>query len=97
MPRPMQNSCCVVSSVRRIERAVDDLLPKEIAFLQYRDDFHRQATEIVDMPSKTIDVLLGILRQNGGRLGKRARARELEALTEDEVARVEATFTDLPA
>ena len=80
-----------------IERAVDDILPKEIAFLQYRDDFHRQATEIVDMPSRTIDNLLGFLRQNGGRLSKRARDKEFKALTEDEVARVEAIFADLSA
>ncbi len=80
-----------------IERAVDDILPKEIAFLRYRDDFHRRATEIVDMPSKTIDTLLGVLRQNGGRLGKRAREREFEALTEAEVSRVEEIFADLSA
>ena len=81
--------------LRCIERAVNEVLPEELAFLRYRDDFHRQATEIVDMPSKTIDMLLGFLRQNRGRLSKRAREREFKALTEAEVARVEALFAAL--
>lgn len=80
---------------RCIERAVDVVLPEELAFLRYRDAFHAQVTEIVDMTARTIDVLLGFLRQNGGRLSKRAREREFAALTEDEVAAVETIFADL--
>ena len=82
---------------RCIERAVDVVLPEELAFLQYRDDFHRRATEIVDMGARTIDDLLGVLRQNEGRLSKRAREKEFRALTEDEILLVEAIFADLSA
>ena len=80
---------------RCIERAVDVVLPEELAFLRHRDEFHGRVTEIVDMPSRTIDTLLGFLRQNGGHLGRRAREGEFKALTEDEVASVEAIFADL--
>ncbi len=41
-----------------------------------RDEFHRQATEVVDMGAGTIDLLLRFLQQNEGRLSKRARERE---------------------
>lgn len=83
--------------LRCIERAVDVVLPEELAFLRYRDTFHGRVTQIVDMPPRTIDILLGFLRQNRGRLNKRAREREFKALEEDEVAAVEAIFAELAA
>lgn len=83
--------------LRCIERAVDVVLPEELAYLRYRDEFHQQVTEIVDMGSRTIDTLLGFLRQNEGRLSKRAREREFKALTEAEVAAIEGILADLSA
>lgn len=70
---------------------------KSWPLLRYSDEFHGRVTEIVDMPSRTVDTLLGFLRQNGSRVGRRARDRELKALTEDEVAIVEAIVADLSA
>ena len=80
-----------------IERAVDVVLPEELAFLRYRDEFHRQATEIVDMGASTIDLLLKFLQQNDGRLSRRAREREFKALTEIEVSAFEDIIADLSA
>ena len=50
--------------------------------------------DIVDMPDRTVDLLFRFLRQNDGRLSRRAREREFAELTEDEVARIEATYAE---
>jgi hypothetical protein len=48
--------------------------------------------EIVDMPDGTLDRLFRLLRQNKGLLSKRGREKEFAKLTEDEVAKIEASF-----
>jgi hypothetical protein len=65
-------------------------LPREAAFLAQYDQFRARMEAIVDMPAQTIDLLFRFLPQNGGRLSTRARARELAALSDAEIAVVEA-------
>jgi hypothetical protein len=47
------------------------------------------------MPDRTLDNLFGFLRQNHGRLSKRARTNEFAALTDDETRRIEQAYADL--
>jgi hypothetical protein len=62
---------------------------------------HRRArraeekSEIVDMPARTADLLHRFLAQGNGRLSRRARSRDFAALTDVEVARVEALYRRL--
>jgi hypothetical protein len=46
------------------------------------------------MPDNTVDLLFRFLRQNDGTLSRRAREREFAELTDDEVARIEATYAE---
>jgi hypothetical protein len=86
---------------RCVETTVRIDLPYEVAFLRAHDRFVEEMSDIVDMPSRRIDLLHKFLLQNGGRLSARARDREFRLLTDDEVARIEALFAessaDLPA
>ncbi len=47
------------------------------------------------MPDRVLDLLFRFLRQNGGKLSKRASEKEFAALTDDETARIEAIFAGL--
>jgi hypothetical protein len=77
-----------------IAQTIEHDLPKEIRFLENFDRFRASVDGIVDMPDRTLDNLLGSLRQNGGRLSKRAREKEFAALSEDEARRIEQAFSD---
>ena len=46
--------------------------------------------DTVEMPDRIADDLLLFIRQNKGNLSKKRRYREFEALTDDEVASIEA-------
>ena len=46
------------------------------------------------MPERIIDLLFSFLRQNGGHFSARARAREFEALTDNEAETIEAIYAD---
>ena len=77
-----------------VARTIDVDLPAEAKYLQGYDTFKRQVTDIVDMPDGTLDLLFRFLRQNKGALSKRARENEFAALTDNEVAKIEASYND---
>jgi hypothetical protein len=76
-----------------VARTIEIDLPAETKFLEAYDTFRRGVTEIVDMPDGTLDLLFRFLRQNKGTLSKRAREKEFAALTDDEVAKIEASYS----
>jgi len=67
-------------------------MPPETAFLRNYDVIRASVEGLVDMPERTIDLLYRFLRQHGGTLSRRARTRELVALTDHEVERIEAIY-----
>lgn len=76
-----------------VEETVTRDLPQEVAYLEGYDEFSRRVQEeTADMPEKTVNLLAQFLRQNNGRLSKRARSREFARLSPDEVGRVEELY-----
>jgi hypothetical protein len=80
---------------RCVERTVDHELPNEIEILRRHDEFRRRIETVVDMPDRTLNLLFRFLKQNQGRLSKRAREREFAQLTQHEVATVERIYREL--
>jgi hypothetical protein len=77
---------------RCVRETVERDLPSEVEYLEAYDRFSRAVQELVDMPNRTVDLLHRFLRQNGGRLSKRARSGEFASLTDLEVQQVETLF-----
>ncbi len=78
-----------------VEQTVEHDLPEEVQFLERFDRFSAAVKEIVEMPDRDIERLRGFLAQNDGRLSKRAREQEFQALNDEEVTRVEALYNQL--
>ncbi len=72
-----------------VRKTIEEELPNEAAFLRNVDQFRAGVAAMVDMPERTFNTLFGFLRQNGGRLSKRARENEFAALSTDEMAKIE--------
>ena len=77
-----------------VDRTIEVDLPAETRFLGAYDGFRRAVSEIVDMPDRTVGLLLQFLRQNNGVLSKRATDNEFAALTAPEIERIERAFAD---
>ncbi len=82
---------------RCVATTVHEDLPYEVAFLTAYDRFTEGMSLIVDMPAKTISLLHKFLRQNDGRLSRRARDGEFSALTDEEVGRIEELYAESSA
>jgi hypothetical protein len=77
-----------------VRQTIEQDLPNETNFLRNFDTFRAGIENMIDMPERTLNNLFGFLRQNDGRLSKRARENEFAELTEDEVAKIEQLYAD---
>ena len=75
-----------------VRKTIEDDLPNEADYLRRFDEFRAGVQQVADMPDRTINNLVGFLRQNDGKLSKRALENEFAGLTADEVSRVEQLY-----
>ncbi len=78
-----------------VARTIDVDLPAETAFLRIYDAFKIEVQQMIDMPDRLLDLLFRFLRQNEGRLSKRARDKEFSALSDAEAARIETIYAEI--
>lgn len=77
-----------------VKKTVEEDLPQEADYLRRYDAFKESVTSLIDMPDRTIDLLFRMLRQNSGRLSKRAREKEFSTLTDVEAQRIEQAYAE---
>lgn len=73
-----------------VRHTVEHDLPREIEYLRRHDEALRRIMDTVEMPDRLAENLIMFVRQNGGSLSKKRRQSEFEALTDEEVAQLEA-------
>lgn len=78
-----------------VARTVEKDLPEEIDYLRRHDEAQRRIMATVEMPDHLAQNLIMFIRQNSGRLPKRRREKEFHALTDDEVAGIEAICDEI--
>ncbi|UYQ71132.1 Fic family protein [Pelagibacterium flavum] len=78
-----------------VKRTIEHDLPYETDFLRRYDEFRRHIEGMIDMPERTVDLLFRFLDQNDGKLSNRARTKEFDALTGEEVTRVESIYDEI--
>ena len=78
-----------------VRKTIEEDLPREANFLARYDQFRARIEAMVDMPDRTLELLFRFLRQNNGRLSKRAREGELAEMSDGEVASAEQVYADL--
>jgi Fic family protein len=77
-----------------VRQTIEQDLPNEANFLRDFDTFRNGIENMIDMPERTLNKLFGFLRQNQGRLSKRAKEAEFAELTVDEISKIEQLFAD---
>ena len=75
-----------------VRQTIEHDLPAETGFLRRYDTFRAGIETVIDMPHQTIDFLVRMLKQNGGKFSQRARQHEFAQLTEVEATRIEALY-----
>jgi Fic family protein len=78
-----------------VRQTVEKTLPEEVTYLVRHDRMKTFLAEYFDMPERTMEILIGFLRQNDGKLSKRAREKEFRDLTTKEVSLIEKRYVDI--
>ena len=77
-----------------VEKTIEEDLPNEAAYLQKYDNFKNQVDNFLDMSDHQVDLLFRFMRQNNGKLSKRALKKEFASLTDKEVSALEEIFAE---
>ena len=77
-----------------VEKTIEEDLPNEAAYLQKYDNFKNQVDNFLDMSDRQVDLLFRFMRQNDGKLSKRALEKEFASLTDKEASTLEEMFSE---
>jgi hypothetical protein len=75
-----------------VDYTINTIIPYEVDYLQKYDAMKIWLDDRFQMPDKTVALLIRFLEQNRGGLSKRAREKEFQALTDNEVIEIEKNF-----
>jgi len=78
-----------------VEDTIKNVIPGEVDYLNRYDEMKRYLDDNLEMPDKTVALLIRFLEKNDGQLSKRARAKEFDALTEEEVRDIENRYQEI--
>jgi hypothetical protein len=78
-----------------VAETVYKTLPEEVSYLKKHDALNEFIKIFIDMPDRTVDLLIRFLGQNNGKLSTRARDKEFSRLTEAEVQAIERKYADI--
>lgn len=75
-----------------IKETIEEVIPKEIDYLQKYDEMKSFIENYIAMPDRLVNLLIRFLQQENGVLSKRAKEKEFDSLTHEEVKVIEAKF-----
>ncbi len=75
-----------------VYQTIETELVYELKFIANYDKAKKAIQEIVDMPDRSIDLLVRFIHQNNGRLSKSKRKSHFEFLSDDEIVKIEESF-----
>lgn len=78
-----------------VETTIEETLPEEVLYLENHSKMRDYIEQKFDMSDKDMEILIGFLRQNDGKLSKRTRNKEFKALKSDEIKALEKKFSEI--
>ncbi|GEP95525.1 cell division protein Fic [Chitinophaga cymbidii] len=75
-----------------VRETIEQTIPEEVDYLEKYDLMKTYLDDHFQMPDKTVALLVRFLEQGEGHLSERARSKEFQALTADEVREIENKF-----
>ena len=78
-----------------VEETVNKMIPDEVEYLKKYDLLNDFIKNYIDMPDKSVDLLIRFLNQNNGKLSQRALDKEFSQLTNTEIEAIEHKYDDV--
>jgi Fic family protein len=78
-----------------VQQTIDEIIPEEVDYLRKYDEFKLWIEQSWEMPDKMIALLSRFLEQGEGKLSKRAREKDFQILTDDEIKQIEFVYSEI--
>jgi len=78
-----------------VSDTIKNIIPNEISYLTKFDEFRKYLDNEFEMPDRMVALLVLFLEQNEGTISKRARNKEFQELTDDEIAEMEKNYKEI--
>ncbi|MEA2011932.1 MAG: hypothetical protein U9O87_02435 [Verrucomicrobiota bacterium] len=78
-----------------VQDTIQNIIPEEVKYLKYYEEFKGCLNSHFEMPDKVVSLLVNFLEQNNGKLSKRARNKEFNALKQKEIEIIESFYNDI--
>lgn len=78
-----------------VQDTIENIIPSEVSYLNKFDELKRYLDNKYEMPDGLVTLLVRFLEQNNGSFSNRAKNKEFEVLTEDEIADIENKFDEM--
>lgn len=75
-----------------VKDTIDNIIPEEVDYLNKFEEFKSFIDNNFEMPDDLLALLVHFLEQNNGKLSKRAKSKEFDALSDNEVEQIESKF-----
>jgi Fic family protein len=76
-------------------QTIEQIIPEEVDYLEKYDRMKDYLDNLFEMPDKTVALIIRFLEQGSGNLSERARNKEFNALTADEIVRIEEKYREI--
>ncbi|MCW3107539.1 MAG: filamentation induced by camp protein fic [Segetibacter sp.] len=78
-----------------VEQTVNETIPQEVDYLNKYDQMKTYIDDYFEMPDKMVSILIRFLEQGNGKLSERARTKEFNELTGDEIVSIESKYQEI--
>jgi len=78
-----------------VQETIEDTIPAEVNYLEKYDLMKDYLDNYFEMPDKTVALLIRFLEQGKSQLSERAKNKEFQELTADEVLRIQEKYQDI--
>lgn len=78
-----------------VQETIENTIPAEVDYLEKYDLMKDYLDNYFEMPDKTVALLIRFLEQGKGQLSERAKSKEFQELTADEVLRIQQKYQDV--
>lgn len=76
-------------------QTIDYTIPEEVEYLEKYDHMKEFLDNVFEMPDKMVALVIRFLEQGNGKLSVRAKNKEFEALSEEEIDQIESKYREL--
>ena len=78
-----------------VRQTIEETIPEEVAYLEKYDLMKEYLDNHIEMPDKTVALLVRFLDQGKGKLSERAKTKEFQALTDAEIGAIENKYQEI--